>query len=99
MEAMLFGLCLFFSDLIAVLLLAQKKPGLSLIFSCLALVLTGVTAYFWRSMLLAGGKSVELLGFRQYPAALILLGLLALAGLVCLLLGLFLLLRKRRSDS
>lgn len=99
MEAMLFGLCLFFSDLIAVLLLAQKKPGLSLIFSCLALVLTGVTAYFWRSMLLAGGKSVELLGFRQYPAALILLGLLALAGLVCLLLGLFLFLRKRRSGS
>lgn len=99
MEAMLFGLCLFFSDLIAVLLLAQKKPGLSLIFSCLALVLTGVTAYFWRSMLLASGKSVELLGFRQYPAALILLGLLALAGLVCLLLGLFLFLRKRRSDS
>ena len=99
MEAMLFGLCLFFSDLIAVLLLAQKKPGLSLIFSCLALVLTGVTAYFWRSMLLSSGKSVELLGFRQYPAALILLGLLALAGLVCLLLGLFLFLRKRRSDS
>ncbi len=99
MEAMLFGLCLFFSDLISALLLAQKKPALSLIFSCLALALTGVTAYFWRSMLLASGKSVELLGFRQYPAALILLGLLALAGLVCLLLGLFRLLRERRKGS
>ena len=88
MEAMIFGLCLFTSDMIVYLLLSYKKPGLALGFGLLSLVLTGVVLYFWRNMLLAGGKSVELLGFRQYPAVPVLLGILALAALAGMVLAL-----------
>lgn len=89
MEAMIFGFCLFTSDMIVyLLLLSYKKPGPALGFGLLSLVLTGVVLYFWRNMLLASGKSVELLGFRQYPAVPILLGILALAALVGMVLAL-----------
>ena len=88
MEAMLFGFCLVSSDLIAVLLLVQKRHRLSLIFEVLSLVLTGVTLFFWRNMLVQSGKSTELLGFHDYPGVPITVGVLALAALVCLVLGL-----------
>ena len=85
MEALVFGLCLVSSDLIALLLLVQKRGKLSLPFSVLSLVLTGVVVYFWRNMLLQNGKDPALLGFHAYPAVPIILGLLALLALACLL--------------
>ncbi len=99
MEALLFGLCLFSSDLIALLLLVQKRPKLSLPFGVLSLALTGVTLYFWRNMLLQNGKSAALLGLRDYPAVPVVVGLLALAALVFLLLGLAGALRQRGRKS
>ena len=95
MEAMLFGFCLFTSDMIAILLLVQKRSKLSLPFGVLSLVLTGVTLAFWRRLLIQSGKDAALLGFHAYPAVLIIVGILALAALVCLVLALIrLFLRK-----
>ncbi len=97
MEAMIFGLCLFTSDVIVFLLLSYRKPGLAIGFGLLSLVLTGVTALFWRRMLLSSGKSAELLGFHQYPAVLILLGILALAALAGIVLALVQMVKQRRA--
>ena len=88
MEAMVFGLCLFTSDLISLFLVMQKRMKLSLIFELLSLVLTGVVLFFWRQMLIQSGKDAALLGFHAYPAVLIIVGILALAALVCLVLAL-----------
>jgi hypothetical protein len=96
MEAMIFGLCLLTSDIIVFLLLSYRKPALTLGFGLLSLVLTGVTAFFWRQMLLAGGKDTALLGFRQYPAVLILLALLALAALAGMVLAAVQMVKKDR---
>ena len=88
MEAMIFGLCLLTSDVNVFLLLSNKKSGLAAGFSLLSLVLTGVTVYFWRQLLLASGRDTALLGLRHSPAVPVLLGLLALAALVGLVLAL-----------
>ncbi len=87
MEAMIFGFCLFTCDVNIFLLLSYKKSALAAGFSLLSLALTWVTLHFWKKLLLAGGKDAALLGFRQYPGILIVVGLLALAALVGLVLS------------
>ena len=94
MEALVFGLCLFTSDLIAVFLVIQKRAKFSLVFEALSLVLTWVVLHFWRNMLIQSGKSTELLGFHAYPSALVIIGVLALTALVCLIAALVQLLKK-----
>ena len=97
MEAMIFGLCLFTCDVNVFLLLSYKKSLFAALSGLLSLALTGVTAYFFRQLLLSSGKDAALLGFRQYPAVPILLGLLALAALVGLVLAVAQLFRGRKT--
>ena len=99
MEAMIFGFCLVTSDINIFLLLSYKtykKSLLAAAFSLLSLALTGVTAYFFRRLLLSSGKDAALLGFHQSPAVPILLGLLALAALVGLVMALVQLVKLKR---
>ena len=94
MEAMIFGLCLITSDINIILLLSNRKSLLAVAFSLLSLALTGVTAYFFRRLLLSSGKDAALLGFHQYPAVPILLCLLTLAALAGLVLAIIQLVKK-----
>ncbi len=88
MEALIFGFCLVTSDVNIFLLLSYKKSLLAAAFSLLSLALTWITAFFFRRLLLSSGKDAALLGFRQQPVIPILLGLLALAALIGLVLAL-----------
>ena len=94
MEAMIFGFCLITCDVNIFLLLSYKKSLLAVAFSLLSLALTGVTAYFFRRLLLSSGKDAALLGFHQYPAVPILLCLLALVALIGLVLAFVQLVKK-----
>ena len=90
MEAMIFGFCLLTCDINIFLLLSYKtykKTLLAVLFSLLSLALTWVTVHFWRLLLAASGKDTALLGSRQYPAVLIVIGLLALAALAGIVLA------------
>ena len=97
MEAMIFGFCLVTCDVNIFLLLSNHKSLLALAFSVLSLALTGVTAYFFRQLLLSSGKDAALLGFHQYPAVPILLCLLALAALAGLVLAVLQLVKKDKT--
>ena len=94
MEAMIFGLCLLTSDVNIFLLLSYHKSLLALAFSVLSLALAGVTAHFFRQLLLSSGKDAALLGFPQAPVVPILLCLLTLAALAGLVLALVQLVKK-----
>ena len=94
MEAMIFGFCLVTCDVNIFLLLSYKKSLLAVAFSLLSLALTGVTAYFFRRLLLSSGKDAALLGFPHSPVIPVLLCLLALAALVGLVLALVQLVKK-----
>ncbi len=99
MEAMIFGFCLLTSDVNAFLLLSNKKSGFALGFSLLSLALTGVTVYFWRRLLIASGRDPALLGLRHSPAVPVILGLLALAALLGLILAVRQLILGRKREK
>ena len=97
MEAMIFGFCLVTCDINIFLLLSyktHKKSLLAAAFSLLSLVLTWVTAHFFRQLLISSGKDPALLGFRQNPAVPVLLAVLALLALIGLVLALVQLAKK-----
>ena len=71
--------------MLAVTALVGKKPILSMILSAADLVFAFLSGYNWRLALVDSGKDPAWLGFQRYPASLILLLLLAAAGLACLL--------------
>ena len=99
MEGMIFGFCLVTSDINIFLLLSYKtykKSLLAAAFSLLSLVLTGITVYFFRQLLLSSGRDAALLGFRHAPLIPILLCLLALAALVGLVMALVQLVKLKR---
>ncbi len=95
MEAMIFGFCLFTSDVNLFLLLSYKKSVLAAGFGLLSLALTGVTAFFWHKLLLASGRDTALLGFHHSPLVPILLGLLALAALAGIVLAVLQMVKKK----
>jgi len=66
-----------------------KKLIWSFVSSIIAMALTCVTGYNWKLMLISSGKNTTLLGFKHYPAALIILALLLLAALILLILSIF----------
>ena len=98
MEAMIFGFCLLTCDINIFLLLSYKKSALALGFSLLSLALTWVTAHFWTRLLVAGGRDPALLGFRHSPAIPILIGLLALAAFVGLVLSVAQLVKNKKAE-
>jgi hypothetical protein len=80
MKTMAFGMLAFLLLLCSVCCLHYRRPRLGLVCSAVTVMLTGLTGYSWREMLLGSGKDTALLGFHRYPAAVILLAGLLLAA-------------------
>jgi hypothetical protein len=101
MEAIVFGFCLLTCDINIFLLLSYKtlkKTLLAVCFSLLSLVLAWITTHFWLKLLAASGRDAALLGFHHSPPVPILLGLLALAALVGLVLSVVQLAKSKKAE-
>ena len=85
METMAFGMFSVISLIISGFFLYHQKPFLGLLGSIITTLLILWTGYCWRDMLMASGKDTALLGYERYPAALVILcivAFLAAAGVI-----------------
>lgn len=85
METMAFGMLSVISLIISGFCLYHKKPFRGLLSSIITTLLILWTGYCWRLMLISSGKDTALLGFARYPAAPIILcivAFLAAAGVI-----------------
>jgi len=89
METMAIGMLAVVILIVSACFLYCKKLIWSFVSSIIAMALTCVTGYNWKLMLISSGKNTTLLGFKHYPAALIILALLLLAALILLILSIF----------
>jgi len=87
METIVFGVSALILAIFAVALLIGKKPVFSGILGILTLALVGLSAYNWWLALGDSGKNQQWLGFGRYPVAVIILVILAAAGVVCVIDG------------
>ena len=82
METMAVGMLAGIALIFSACCVYAKRFLYGLIGSVIAAVLTVQTGYSWKSMLLDSGKDTALLGFDRYPAALIILAVLALSAAI-----------------
>ena len=87
-EALIFGSVALAFAIFAVTLLIGKRYTLSGISGIITVVFVCLSAYNWHLALGNSGKNQAWLGFGQYPAALIILTVLAAAGLLSAATGL-----------
>ena len=79
--------------------LFYKKSILSFAGSISAMVLTCLTGYHWREMLIDSGKDTALLGFYRYPAAVIILAIFATATSVTMILSIISIVQQNKSKN
>lgn len=94
METMALGMLSIISLVVSGCCLYCKKPGWGLLSSMTATALIYGTGYCWRAMLMASGKDTTLLGFSRYPAAPVLLCILALGAVIGMIVSIVLMIRN-----
>ena len=95
METMAFGAFALTVLTVSALLIYNKKYLCGICGSIAAIILTSFSGLSWRKMLIDSGKDTALLGFRSYPAALVILMLLLVCAMIVLLVSLVKLARKK----
>lgn len=95
METMV--LCMFAATALAVSVyfLCCKKPVWCFAGSIAVMVLTCLTGYRWKIMLINSGKDTALLGFHRYPAVPVILGILLAAACILLIVSIALKCKKQ----
>ena len=94
-ETIIYGLFAFFSVLIAFLVL-RDKPLISVLLGIITYPLLILSGYNWRLALIDSGKNPAMLGYARYPFALITLITFAVLALICILVGIILILKRRK---
>ncbi|MBQ6874970.1 MAG: hypothetical protein IJN46_01905 [Lachnospiraceae bacterium] len=97
METMVLGLLALTFLLISICCLCHKKPVWGMICSVAAMVLTCLTGYSWKELLIGSGKDTTLLGLHRYPAAPMILAILLLAALLLMIVGIIGVARQNKS--
>ena len=96
METMAFGMLSVISLVISACCLYRKKPFPGLLSSIITMLLTIWTGHCWKATLMASGKDTALLGFARYPAAPVILCILAFLAAAGILVSILWMARKSK---
>ena len=97
METVVFGFIALVCAIIGLVLLKAKKPLLSSVTGIITICFVVLSGWNWRLALIDSGKNVRWLGLDQYPFAVIILIVLAAAGIACIVLGIVRLMKMKRT--
>ena len=77
-------------------MLLRQKPMISILLGLITFPLVVLSGSDWRQALIDSGKDPTMLGYARYPIALTILVILAAAALICIAIGIFLMIRRKK---